>query len=233
MRGAAARRPFFLNPMEFKFCIETFIRWEQLTGQSFQQINFNDPNDRLQLLYCAYIIQAPDCPSFEIFAKALQQKPRIMAKAIKQVANYNALLAQFSEHLPKVAKEPTEKEDSAAPIKLGDVVARLIVSCGLDVRYAYREMTIPDMMLFVRALDEKRHQELEAQRLFTYLTLLPHVDQKKLPTPQKLYAFPWEVEEAIAESKRAMEANKETFEKFMRGELVALDKITWNKDGKQ
>lgn len=213
--------------MEFKFCIESFVRWEQMTGRGFQTLDPSAVEDVNRLLYCAYLIGSDTTPQFDTFIATLRQKRRIMAKAIRLFEAYNLHLAQFSEKLHHHALTADKAEAERKEVFLGEVVARLVVAGGLDARYVMRELTIPDLLLYVRALDDKTHQEMEAQRLFTYLTILPHVQKGKLPSPQKLYTFPWEVEQQMAEAQRNMEANKETFEKFMRGELIDINKIKW------
>jgi hypothetical protein len=104
---------------------------------------------------------------------------------------------------------------------MGDIAARLIVMGGMDARYVMREMTVEDMLMFVKALDDKQRQEAESQRLWTYLSMLPHVDGKKLNTPQKLLMFPWEVETRVKEVQQVTAELKAEFESFMRSTTPA------------
>lgn len=200
---------------DYKICIEAFVRWEQLTGRSFQLMNFDEVADLHKLLYCAWLINNPGESTFEAFETALIANKRAYKRAIAELSHYNVVTAQFATLQHPIS--PTD-DDPDEPIFLGDVTARLVIMGGMDARYVMREMTVEDMMRYVRALDDRQKQESESSRLWTYLSILPHVDGKKLDTPQKLITFPWEVEALRAEAKRVAEASREEFEKFMRGE---------------
>lgn len=201
-----------------------------MTERSFHDIAFDSEADTLRLLYCAYMLTHPDI-TFSSFERAIKAKPKIMRRAMAQMISYNEVMAQFATEVEPHAID-TEQKPQTSPIMLGDVAARLVVAGGLDAHYVMRQMTIPDMLRYIKALDDKQHQELEAQRLWTYISLLPHVDKKQLPTPQKLYLFPWEVEEVERKAKAEIEKNKDMLERFISGELVDISKIQWN-NGKQ
>jgi hypothetical protein len=202
---------------DYMICIEAYIRWEQLTGRSFQQMNFEDVADLHRLLYCAYLIGQPNPATFEVFEQTLLGNPRLYKQAINHLSRYNTVSAQFAS----IKQQPTltEETEPSAPMLLGDVAARLVVSGGLDAHYVMREMTIEDMLRYVKALDEKQRQQAESQRLWTYLSILPHIDKKKCPSPEKMLPFPWEVEALQEASMRVAEQMKDEFERFMRGEL--------------
>ena len=207
---------------EYKICLETFIRWEQLTGRSFQSMNFDDEGDLHRLLYCAYWVGTGCDSTFEIFTKTLSVNPRYYTRAMKELTRYNTLAAQFASLAPSVQAE-TEAEQGDSQF-MSDVAARLVIVGGMDARYVMREMSVEDMLLFVKALDDKQRQEMESQRLWTYLAMLPHVDGKKLDSPQKLMMFPWEVEKHKQEVKRVTDEARAEFEAFMRGGIPSAPK---------
>lgn len=214
--------PFFDMKNTYTICIEAFIRWEQLSGRSFQQMDFANVGDLHRLLYCAYIIDDPTPSTYEVFERALTSNQRLYKSAIGQLSRYSAVSAQFAtiERSPSITDDATPDE----PLMIGDVAARLVISGGLDAHYVMREMTMEDMLRYVRALDDKQRQEAEAQRLWAYLSILPHVDSRKLNSPAKLIAFPWEVAASKAEAIRIAEQSREEFEQFMRGELYPAPK---------
>lgn len=206
---------------EYKICLETFIRWEQLTGRSFQLMNYEDEGDLYKLLYCAYWVATGCEHSFEVFQKTVQQSPKFFNRAIKALTRYNTLASQFASMTPAVQIADSSEKESQTPPFMGDIAARLIVMGGMDARYVMREMTVEDMLMFVRALDDKQRQEAESQRLWTYLSMLPHVDGKKLNTPQKLLMFPWEMETRVKEVQQVTAELKAEFESFMRSNTPA------------
>lgn len=186
-----------------------------MTGRSFQSMNFDDEDDLHRLLYCAYLVGTGCCYSYDSFEKAIKTNRKHLSRAIRQISRYNSLTQQFSVLTPTAAS--TSDEDSSTLPFIGDIAARLVVDGGLDARYVMREMTIEDMLLFIKALDEKQRQAAESQRLWTYISILPHIDRKKLESPQKLIVFPWEAEVRKQEAKLAIEELKSEFESFMRG----------------
>lgn len=209
----------------YNICIEAFIRWEQLTGKTFDQIDFADLADVHRLLYCAYLINDVEFVTFEVFEHTLKSNRRLYRDALKQLERYNAMTAQFSALASKVAMDVDDRDKTAEialkerknnAISIGEVSARLIVSGGLDARYVMREMTIEDMVRYIRAMEDKQRQELESARLWTYLTILPHIDKKKLNSPQKLVVFPWEKEATKKAAQRVAEEMKDEFERFMQ-----------------
>lgn len=203
---------------EYKICIETFIRWEQLTGRSFRAINLENEEDLCSLLYCAYCVGVGCTSSYEVFSKTMKSNSKLYRRAIKAFTHHNTLTQQFSALTPAMQKSSDNDTNSVQQLSfIGDIAARLVIAGGVDVHYVMRDMTVNDMLLFVKALDDRQRQESEAQRLWTYLSMLPHVDGKKLNTPQKLITFPWEIEERKQEIKRVKEEMYAEFESFMRG----------------
>ena len=198
----------------YNICVEAFVRWEQMTGKTFDAIDFRDIADMHRLLYCAYLINDVEFISFEVFESTLTANKRLYREALKQLERYNAMSSQFSALTPKVSIAEEEKEGGT--ISIGDVAAKLVVFAGLDAHYVMREMGIEDMVRYVRALEDKQRQELESARLWTYLTILPHIDKKKLNSPQKLVTFPWEAAETKKAAQRVAEEMKDEFERFMQ-----------------
>lgn len=198
----------------YKICIEAFVRWEQLTKRSFTTIDFGSVEDLHRLLYCAYIVNGvTDIPTYDVFANAIEGNRRLYAQAIKDVVRYNDVVAQFSAQRQEDSASDTPQAEN---MMLGDVVARLVVAGGIDAHYAMREMSIEDMLLFVKALDDKQRQEAESQRLWAYISVAPHIDTKKTPSPQKLYPFPWEQEAMRKQAAELAASARAEFEDFMR-----------------
>lgn len=204
-----------MKSKDYKICIEAFVRWEQLTGRAFQTMDFESPDDLCRLLYCARLVANPDeQATYEVFSTALHSNARFYKQAITSLMRYNSIVSQFAS-ITQPAPSATKNETATSPT-LGEAVARLIVVGGVDARFVMRDMSIADMLLLVKAIDDKQRQEAESARLWTYISVAPHIDQKKTPTPQKLYPFPWEVEQIKQKAIEVAESSKEEFEAFMR-----------------
>lgn len=201
-----------------------------MTGRSFQSIDFNCEDDIHKLLYCAYWVGTSREESYDSFVKTIKANPRHFTRAINQISQHNLLAQQFSALTPVMTG--ANHEDGAAPPFMGDVAARLVIAGGMDAHYVMRDMTIDDMLLFIKALDDKQRQEAESQRLWTYISILPHIDRKKLKSPQKLIVFPWETAARQQEAIQTIEELKTEFEAFMRGGTPDTLKTETQEDGK-
>ena len=56
--------------------------------------------------------------------------------------------------------------------------------------------------------ENKKKEELELDRMWTYLNMSPHIDTKKCKGPDKLFPFPWEKEEKKIKVNQELENNR-------------------------
>ena len=88
---------------------------------------------------------------------------------------------------------------------------------GLDAHYALNEMELCDLPLYLEAYERKRKEEMESSRMWTYFTMLPHIDARKMKNGARdLIIFPWEEEEARKEAERAIREDAARFEELMK-----------------
>ena len=203
-----------MNPIKIKLCVEAIVRWEQMTHRSFRTMNFADEQDNSKLIYCSYIVGLDSPPSFKEFEILLSQK-RFMRAFSRAMARYNQFLEQFVSRPQMELSGETESDEE---ITIGSVAARLIVQGGIDARFVMQDMMLEDIPMFVEALNDKIRREEESRRMWTYFNILPHIDSKKLTSPEKLVIFPWEAQKIEAEARRVAEESRAEFEAFMRGE---------------
>lgn len=98
---------------------------------------------------------------------------------------------------------------------IGELVSTLIVS-GFDAHYILNEMELCDLPMYIRSYEAKKKEIMENSRLWTFLSMLPHIDAKKMKNGAKdLVRFPWEEDEEKQEAERNINDNFERFEKFM------------------
>ena len=77
-------------------------------------------------------------------------------------------------------------------------------------------MELCDLPLYIKAYEKKRKEEMESGRMWTYLTILPHIDARKMKNGVKdLILFPWEEAEREAE-KEINEIEVEYFEELLK-----------------
>lgn len=195
-----------------KLSIKAIIRWEQLTGKSFSLMDYTCREDVEKLLYTMAICGHPDMQNypFEVFQQTLCNE-KITRKILKELEMETSVLAQYQKKV--VGQSATKTDESLETI--GNIVSTLIMS-GLDAHYALNEMELCDLPLYVEAYERKRKEDMESARIWTYLTILPHIDAKKLKNGAKdIIVFPWEQEEKETENE-ITEFEVDRFEKFMK-----------------
>ena len=42
---------------------------------------------------------------------------------------------------------------------------------------------------YLKAIDDFKKEKMESERLWTFYTILPHIDQKKVKSPQDMFPF--------------------------------------------
>ena len=189
--------------------IKSIIRWEQLTGKAFSQIDYTNKEDVEALLYTTTICNSPEEQyTFEVFRLTLEN-PKLTKHLISELERFFAVMMQFQK------KNQEKRTDDAAPEQIGKIVATLIMA-GLSPDYALNEMEIWDLPLYIEAYERKRKEEMEASRIWTYLTILPHVGSGNLKSARDIFPFPWEMEEIQKEAERAIEEDGDKFEHFMK-----------------
>lgn len=208
-----------------KLSIRAIVRWEQMTGRSFMHIDFSDNEDMIRLLYCATVIYMPEFFTFDQFALTLENK-RILSASIHAVEAYNAYACQFAR---KQTEGDAQQIDTDTTIS--SVVAKLIMTGGLDAHFVMDEMLVEDLPMYLEALSDRIKQEEESRRLWTYYNILPHINGKKINSPSKIHVFPWEQAAAEQKARGEIKQNEAALQEFLAGNMINMDKITWVKRG--
>lgn len=200
----------FRLDMKVKLNIQSIIRWEQLRGKSFSLMDYSDKDDIDSLLYTTTICNNKDkMHTLEVFQHTLSNE-KVTREMVMALEREMAFLSQFQKK--KDVSGIDGGEDS--PGMIGELVSTLIMS-GLDAHYVLEEMELCDLPLYIEAYEQKKKEQMESDRLWTYLNILPHVDSKKLANARDLYPFPWEEMEDVKEAERVLTEDAETFEIFM------------------
>lgn len=195
-----------------KLNLQTIRIAEQLLGKPFGEFELTSEKDADMLVYSLLVTSSDENFSYSTY-KHLSKK--VKAKALKQLTSDFSFLQQFS-------KEET-KTDESEPVYMGELAATLIMN-GMDARYVLYEMGLFELKDYLAAIDTKIKNKLENSRLWTYLSILPHVDAKKLKSPKDLFLFPWEVEEEEKARAEELEKGIEIFEKFMKSKPIRYGK---------
>lgn len=162
-----------------RLTLKSIIRWEQLSSKPFTDIDITSESDIETLLYCTSEMSVP----FNTY-KGTFDSPKVLKKKISELVSYMEVYSQF---IPK-------EESKGEGCYIKDVASTLIAS-GIGPHFVFEELELQDLPIITKAIEERKKEDMESKRLFTYLTILPHIDASKLPNGAKdLLPFPWDEE---------------------------------------
>jgi len=210
------------EPIIIKLNLKSIIKYEQLTGKSFNEIDQTNQDDMLKLIYCIVLCNNSQLFEYDEFVDILNSKK--LSKEIFDKFNRTLkLIEQFKTKDVIDIINNNEITGNTETLFIKDIAATLIVSAGIDAHFVLNEMEIIDVNMYMTAYNNKTKETMELSRLWTFLTLLPNLDQK-VNTPQKLFSFPWDNEKK--EVKKLMTENE--FDDLMKQQQELLNKITNN-----
>lgn len=197
--------------MKIGLTIRAIIRWEQLRKKSFSLMDYADKEDVDVLLYTTTICNNEgQMYTLDIFRQTLSNE-KVVREMVLKLERETEVLSQFQKN----QEETSSGNPEGSPEYIGSIVSTLVMA-GLDAHYAFNEMELCDLSLYVEAYEKKRKEDMESARMWTYLTILPHVDASKMRNGAKdLITFPWEEDEKEAE-KEIKETEIERLEEFMK-----------------
>lgn len=185
---------------KMKLTIKSICMFEKLADKSFYKF---EEDDALVLMYCVFV-----CSNGLVFN--LSTFPYLLEDA--RVAKW--LSAEFTKLLDFIGQFRKEVEDTQADsgetkdITITSIANSLIVQYGVDAHYVMEEMGLWEIEPFYEAAESMVHEKYEEQRLWTYLSMLPHIDGKKLNKPEKLLPFPWEAENRKKKAEEELKNNQ-------------------------
>lgn len=189
--------------------IKTYIRWEQLTGKPFQQFDPLNDNDHAALLYVRALERgAAQGYTLEEFRRTMVNS-HLNNRQAEEAEREMAVQRQFIRNTT-AAVNSQEEEGEQASIA---TIASWLIAEGLDAHFVMEELEQQDLPNIVKAYEGKRKERMEADRLWTWLGMLPHINAKKFPNGVKdIIRFPWEAEDR---QEQITEQEIRTFEAFM------------------
>lgn len=205
--------PIKKNRIRFnaKLTVGAVVKTEQLLNKPFGQIDYTNEDDLKSLLYCMVFTNNDITFSYGEFLN-LMANERLLKEVLAEFEKESKILAQFRQ--TDVNRDGVANRDGI-PERISDIISTLIMS-GLDAHYVMGEMDLCDLPMFITAYERKRKEQMESDRLWTYLGMLPHIDVKKLTHGARdIYPFPWELVEMKAEADRAIQTDSEKLEMFL------------------
>lgn len=198
--------------MNIKLTIKSIIKWEQLTNKSFNNIDFTDNNEMMQLLYCIILTNNDEVIEYEDFIELFENK-----KISKEIfSKFQKILKNIEQFTEKKEVCELDNIETTETQYIKDIASLLIVQAGLSATYVLNEMEITDISYLMKSYNNKVKEKMEADRLWCYMSILPHIDSRKCDSPAKFYPFPWELENIKQEEKQTISSMREDFEMIMK-----------------
>ena len=202
---------------KFRLNLKACCLYEQLTGNNF--LKMSNEEDLLSLLYCCLVSNNDNLlMTFDVFKVLIKDK-----KVSKWINKEYEKCMNFSMQLKQDAEDDEGGEgESKEEVTMTDVVSSLIVRYGVDPHYVMYEMDLWEIKPYLDAAEAQRKADLITQRFWTYLQILPHIDKKKLRSPEELVPFDWEKKDK--KSQKEFEENATAAFKFLAGGKEEKDK---------
>ena len=184
-----------------KLTIRSIITAEKLLNKPFSDFDLSLEEDLKALIYSVYVV------SEKVFTlkdfQSLWDLKSERAKMMKFITTQLEYVQQFAE-----------EGEASGKVWITALVNRLIATRRVEQSYILNDMWIWELNDILKASEDAVKEEMEEKRYWAFLTIMPHVDSKKINKPQDLITFAWEAEKIEAERLAQLEKDTEMFYKF-------------------
>lgn len=209
-----------------KLNIKSIINYERLTGKPFSEFNGSE-EDVVPLLYCMLVANNDFKRTYQETVKFLFTDEKFVDEINSRLQQIFLFESQFFNNQDINKEIPTENntqnKEESNKVFIHQLVPILVMDCNLDINYVLNEMHYSEIDSYIKYRDDKNKNRLEEKRLFTYLTIMPHINAKKLSV-NELLPFSWEKEEKEKEGLKVIDNHQDKLKNFM-----ASGSIEWVK----
>lgn len=184
--------------------MKTLMLYEEMSGKSFYEVSIDDFE---MLVYCAVVVnnqQNLTFPQFQLVMKN-QKISRVLYEKCQRELDF---ITQFQR------EQKDKKEEKGETGRITDIINTLILQYNVDINYVMKDMKLWELSPLVKAMDDKTKADMVDKRFWTYMNILPHIDGRKIKSPEKLLPFPWETEAKKQDSIKFMEDNQDAIKAF-------------------
>ena len=196
-----------------KLNIKAITIAEKMLGKPFSEINLFADEDAEVLLYAMVLANNDEVLTIGGFRKLIKNSKR-KKKLLKEVDAVLSVVKQFDDR-PLNPPQGDLPDGGNEKVFVSEIAALLIVRGGVSAHYVMYEMDLYEMNALMKSIEEEKRQGMEEKRLWTYLSILPHIDGKKIKSVSDFYPFPWEVEAKESDAKKDIELHAGRFEAFL------------------
>ena len=211
-----------------KLNIKSIIYYERLTGKPFSEFKGNE-EDVVPLLYCMLVANNDFKRTYSETIQYLFTDEKFVEQINSRLQKIFLFESQFfnnqdiNKEIPSQIDTPN-KEDTNK-VFIHQLVPILVMDCNLNIDYVLNEMHYSEIDSYIKYRDDKNKNRLEEKRLFTYLTIMPHINAKKL-TVNELLPFSWEKGEKEKEGLKVIDTHKDKLKNFMDSGTIEWTKPT-------
>nr|DAR88708.1 MAG TPA: hypothetical protein [Caudoviricetes sp.] len=189
-----------MSATPYKLTLRAVLLFEKLTARSFSSLSILDEEDAVTLLYCLQRCEeGGSVLPLDVWKQVLESesvKSGLYARLERTLEAMIPLSFTSSE-----GATSAEVEDNGDAPDFTSIAGMLVVDGGLSPSYVMDTMELWEIPAFLDALDRKKKEHLEHQRLFTWMTMMPHLSSDSVGSPEELLPFPWEQAESNARKK--------------------------------
>lgn len=200
-----------------KLNIKSIIFYERLTGRPFSTFTDSE-EDVIPLLYCMLVANNDFKRTYEETIQYLFTDEKFVEQINSRLQKIFLFESQFFNKEEENKEIPTEintpNKEESNKVYIYQLVPILVMDCNLNIDYVLNEMHYSEIDSYIKYRDDKNKNRLEEKRLFTYLTIMPHINAKKL-TVSELLPFSWEQEQKEKEGLKVIDNHKDKLKNFM------------------
>ena len=164
-----------IRSMKAKLNIRAIVLAEKLLGKPFGKFDMSNEEDAMAVTYGMVAANNEETLTRAMFGKILENK-KIRTELTRQVKREFDYIGQFGTDEPSEGETDTSITD----------IAVMMIMAGMDANFVYNLRTT-DIADFLKGIDAKKKEQMESDRFWTYLKILPHVDGKKMKGPENFF----------------------------------------------
>nr|DAD69819.1 MAG TPA: hypothetical protein [Siphoviridae sp. ctfYP22] len=205
-----------MDSVPFPLTLRAVLLFEKLSARSFSTLNIQDGEQIPLLIYC--LQRCEDGGSkmpFDAWVSVLD--------SVEVSSHLYGRLERTLEELTPITASISDGEDSGEPSDGEDdgpdfttIANMIIVDGGIDAGYVMDRMELWEIPSILNAIQKRKQEKLEYTRLFTWMSMLPHLAQDSVCSPEKLLPFPWETE--------SEDVGQAIFDQLKDAKIVVADK---------
>ena len=206
-----------LKNYKLKLNIKSLCYYEKITGKSFFSF---DGSNVIELLYSLFVVNNPEVNmTIKAFTFMLEDV-RVSRWFMSQYQSLTDTIQQLNQPSDESSNDEI---DNTNPPMITDYATSLIVEYGVDPEYVMYKMDIWEITTYFQTVSSMVKRDMEEQRFWTYLNIMPHIDTKKCKKPEDLISFQWEKGDRRKRNEQEMERNMYAI-KNMIGKNIFGDK---------